>query len=81
MTDPTDSLEAALIEMIVAEITYGQPIEVETDLLLSELVDSLGVVRIVTWLEERLETEIDPTDVVIENFQSVAQMVRYINER
>jgi acyl carrier protein len=81
VTDPTDSLEAALIEMIVAEITYGQPIEVETDLLLSELVDSLGVVRIVTWLEERLETEIDPTDVVIENFQSVAQMVRYINER
>ena len=81
MTDPTDSLEAALIETIVAEITYGQPIEVETDLLLSELVDSLGVVRIVTWLEERLETEIDPTDVVIENFQSVAQMVRYINER
>ncbi len=81
MTDPTDALEAALIEMIVAEITYGQPIEVETDLLLSELVDSLGVVRIVTWLEERLETEIDPTDVVIENFQSVARMVRYINAR
>ena len=57
------------------------PVEPETDLLLTGLVDSIGVVRIVTWLEDHLEIEIDPVDVVLENFQTVALMVDYVQRR
>jgi len=76
-----DDLATELTEMIQTEITFGQPVEPDTDLLLTGLVDSLGVIRIVTWMEDHLEIEIDPVDVVLENFQTVALMVDYARRR
>lgn len=80
-TDRLDDLPTALEEMLQTEITYGQPVAQDTDLLLTGLVDSVGVVRIVTWMEDHLEIEIDPVDVVLENFQTVALMVAYARRR
>lgn len=80
-TDRLDGLLVALTAMIVDEITYGEPVEPETDLLLTGLVDSIGVIRIVIWLEGHLEIEIDPVDVVVENFQTVRLIVEYAGRR
>ena len=80
-TDRMDDLESDLIEMIEAEVTPGRTVEPDTDLLLTGLVSSIAVVRIVSWLEEYLEIEIDPVDVVLENFQTVALMVAYARRR
>jgi acyl carrier protein len=80
-TDRLNGLSAELIEMIQAEITFGEPVGPDTDLLLTGLVDSIGVVRIVTWMEDHLDIEIDPVDVVLENFQTVALMVDYAQRR
>ena len=74
-------LTAELIEMIMSDITFGQPLDADTDLLLTGLVDSIGVIRIVSWLEDRLAIEIDPVDVVLENFQTVGLMVDYVGRR
>ena len=72
-----------LIQMIGAEVSLDPTHEItlETDLLLTGLVDSLGVVRIVGWIEDELGIEVDPLDVVLDNFQSVGQMVAYIERR
>jgi acyl carrier protein len=80
-TERLDGLADDLTDMISSEITFGEPVGPDTDLLLTGLVDSIGVVRIVTWLEDHLEIEIDPVDVVIENFQTVALMVDYVQRR
>lgn len=79
--DRLDGLAAELIEMIQTEITYGEPVGPDADLLLTGLVDSIGVVRIVTWMEDHLDIEIDPVDVVLENFQTVALMVAFAQRR
>ena len=81
MPTDLDGLEPRLIEMIVRDITFGTPIDAATDLLLTALVDSVGVVRIVAWLEDELGIEIDPTDVLLENFQTVEQMMAYLSRR
>ena len=72
-----------LIAFIEGEVATHdeEPIEPGTDLLLTGLVDSLGVVLIVDWMEERLGISIDPADVVLENFQMVRQMVEYAQRR
>jgi acyl carrier protein len=72
-----------LISFIEGEVAThdDEPIELDTDLLLTGLVDSLGVVLIVDWMEERLGISIDPADVVLENFQMVRQMVEYAQRR
>lgn len=79
--DRLAGLESELIAMITEEITFGEEVRPDTDLLLTGLVDSIGVVRIVAWMEEYLDTEIDPVDVVLENFQTVARMVDYAGRR
>jgi acyl carrier protein len=78
-----DELAAALLAMINAEVSLDPAEEVvaDTDLLLTGLVDSLGVVQIVAWLEDRLGIEIDPSDVVLENFQTVELMLAFVTTR
>lgn len=73
--------EQRLIEMIMEEITYGDDVRPETDLLLTGLVDSISIIRIVVWIEEYLDITIDPGDVVLDDFQTVARMVAYANRR
>ena len=76
-------MTAGLLHMITSEVSLDPsfPIDEDTDLLLTALVDSLGVVQIVGWLEDTLSIEIEPTDVVLENFQTVRQMLAYIDRR
>lgn len=70
-----------LLKLINSEITVDPTTLVEggTDLLLTGLVDSMGVVEIVGWMEERLGVQIDPIDVVLENFQTVDLMVAFVD--
>lgn len=88
MTSPPTSLPDAatfageLIEFIEAEVaTYDDAIAPDTDLLLTGLVDSLGVVMVSTWIQDTLSITIDPGDIVLEHFQTVAQMVDYVVSR
>ena len=69
-----------LLRMINAEVSFDPSEEItpETDLLLTGLVDSLGVVQIVAWMEDRLGIEIEPVDVVLENFQTVDRMLAFV---
>jgi len=53
----------------------------DTDLLLSGLVDSLGVIRITQWIEDELEVDVPPGDVTLENFQTVDRIVEYLSGR
>ena len=59
----------------------GVDVAIDTDLVMSGLVDSLGVVMIVEDLEQRLGIRIDPVDVVIEHFSSVSVMLDYLDRR
>lgn len=68
-----------LLRLINDEITLdpSTPVEGGTDLLATGLVDSLGIVEVVAWIEETIGVEIDPTDVVRTNFQTVDLMVAF----
>jgi len=76
------SQSEALIRFIQDEIVVDDiDVEANTDLLLSGAVDSLGVIRITHWMEEATGMSVDPGDVTLENFQSVAKMVAYLDSR
>lgn len=69
----------ALGSFIESDVSDGsEPVVGDTDLLLTGLVDSLGVVMIVEWIEARLGMVIDPGDVVLEHFQTVDAMVAFL---
>ncbi len=53
-------------------------IEVDEDLLLSGRLDSLGVLRLVAHLQESMDVEIPPEDIVLEHFGSLRRMEAYL---
>ena len=75
------TIELELLDYVNAHVSLdpSEPVIGETDLLLTGLVDSLGVIRIVQWLEERLGVTIDPADVILDNFQTVDQMLAFVS--
>lgn len=70
-----------LLKMINNEVSLDPSVTIvaDTDLLLTGLVDSLGVVDVVAWLEDRLDVVIDPIDIVLENFQTVELMLSFVD--
>lgn len=82
MTEQTtdrDAFVAELIAMIERDVTLlpDDPIERDTELLLDGFVDSLGVMQIVAWLEDRLGRRIEPSDIVYENFRTVDEIATF----
>lgn len=73
-----------LIEFIMEELLYGQsdePVEPDTNLLLTGLVDSLGIMRLTLHVEETLGFQVPPEDITIENFLTVSDMTRYLEAK
>lgn len=79
---PTSTFTDDLVAFIDRDVSAGhEPVLADTDLVMTGLVDSLGVVLIVEWIENRLGIRIDPADVVIEHFDTVQSMVGYLRSR
>jgi acyl carrier protein len=45
------------------------------------VLDSIGVLSLVTWLEQEFDIVVDDEDVIPENIDGVARLVRYIQAK
>lgn len=71
-------------DFILHELLNGEQadeLEFDTNLLVSGLVDSLGIVRLIAYLDEKLGVKVPPEDVTIENFISIEVMSAYLATR
>jgi len=66
---------------IADSLLSGANIANEEDLLLSGLLDSLSVMRLVRHLETEFSVKVDPTELVIENFTSVDTITTYLESK
>ena len=76
-------MEEKIIQFIETEILIEQGVKIESqdDLLEDGLIDSLGVMRLITYLESEFGVKVPPQDMVIENFITVEAMVNYIDSK
>lgn len=67
-------------EFIVTELLTSAATQLADDdeLLVSGLVDSIGALRLVAFIEERYSVKVPPADITIENFSSISTMVDYL---
>lgn len=56
-------------------------VSADDDLLTSGLLDSLGIMRLVWFIEQEFVVEVPAEDVTIENFQTVSKIVAYLERR
>ena len=52
----------------------------DSDLLLSGMIDSIGLIRLIAFLEEQYGVQVPPEEVTIDRFRSISAMVRYLTE-
>ncbi len=75
-----DVLVRYISRELLNEAEVRQGLE-EVDLLMSGMVDSLGVTSLIFFIEQEFGVEIPPEDVTIENFQSVLAIEAYLRRR
>lgn len=74
MTVSNSEIQAFLSERLLD----GREVATDEDLLLSGLLDSLGVMTLVSYLETKLDCQISAQDVTIENFTSVETISSFL---
>jgi len=73
----------AVLEKFVSEELLNNTASVtQNDNLLADgLVDSLGMMRFIRFIEDTYDLEIPPEDVIIENFRTIGAIVSYLDRR
>lgn len=72
-----------LVQYILNDLSAGgdlTEISEDDDLLGDELIDSMGIMRLVSFIEKEYSVTIPPEDVRIENFMNVKAIARYVEQ-
>lgn len=70
-----------IIKYIIENLHGGNAdleIAPEDDLLGSGLVESMGMMKLIQFIEDEFEIKVAAQDMTIENFMTVGDMVKYI---
>jgi methoxymalonate biosynthesis acyl carrier protein len=73
-----------LIEFIKSDLARGKlagQLECTDDLIESEILDSLGIMKLILFLEENYSVKISDDDLTLENFSSVLTINSLIEKK
>lgn len=75
-----DTIESQLKVFITRDLLFDESRELAEDdeLLLDGIIDSLGAIRLVGFVESTWNVSIPPQDVTVENFGTVGQIASYV---
>ena len=83
MPDRTEVVEA-LTDFIVKEVASRPPegtVAPDFPIIENGLVDSLGLFKLISFIEERYPVRIKPEEILFENFATIGAIVRMIEAR
>lgn len=78
-----DNLELSIKEFIAKNILFndkGFPYSDEASFLSEGVIDSIGVMELVSFVSDRFKMEVDPQDITPANFDSVRRLADYIRK-
>lgn len=77
MTEP-------ILKFISSDLLSGQldsELTATDDLLEGGLIDSMGIMRLIAFLEEEFNTKIPPQDMIIDHFITVEAICNYLQSK
>jgi acyl carrier protein len=83
-TNDQASIESVIKEFILAQFLPGEDPAALTDatpLVTTGLIDSIGTLKLVTFLEERFRITVKAHEIDVENFNTVTDMTRLIRAK
>lgn len=63
------------------DVDMDEDLDSETDLLGSGILDSLGMVQLIAFVEKEFDVNVEPEDMVIENFMDINCICNYISSK
>jgi acyl carrier protein len=82
MVDQTTDARDRIKRFIEQEVLLGEVSKIQNDTpLLTGMIDSFGLMQLVSFLEEEFGIEIDPRDMTPEHFGTVNHMVMLVRQR
>ena len=76
----SQDIERFLLAEVAAD--FGkQSIDPAADLIEQRIIDSLAILKLVTFLEESCGIKVMDEDIVPENFQSLNSLVRFVEQK
>ncbi len=79
MIDHTNTIKDFIIEEFMPDVPVEQ-LETDYDLLAGGVIDSLGVLRVLVWLEDTFQIPLDDAEIVPESFRSVEAISAFIED-
>ncbi|RPI29146.1 MAG: acyl carrier protein [Acidobacteria bacterium] len=76
-----DTVAREITEFIQTEFAATTTIDHDTPLITQGIVDSIGVLRLVRFLEDRFQVNVQAQDLVLQNFRSVTAMLDLVINR
>ncbi len=74
------SLEKFLLSDIASDLGK-KTLDPDENLLEQSIIDSLGILKLVTFLEEAFGIQVIDEDIVPENFQSLNSMASFVEQK
>ena len=84
MTKNSSEIEALIKKFIAENILFsekGFQYGNDVSFLAEGIVDSIGVMELVTYVGETFKVTVDPQEVTPENFDSVSRLVNYVQRK
>ena len=72
-----------LEKFLITEVAYNfnkNKLEPEEDLLKSGIIDSLAIIKLVSFIEETFKIRIAEEDLIPENFQNIKSIAEYVEQ-
>ena len=78
--DETPKVKQFIVEEFMPDVSVEE-LDAEFDLLTGGVVDSLGLLKVVAWLEAEYDIGVDESELGPESFRTVAAINQYIVEQ
>ena len=74
--------KSAIKNYIQTEILHGRNVSLkeDEDLLSAGIIDSLSILKLVAFVEERFNISVPDEDVVFDNFSSINALAEYLQQ-
>ena len=83
-SDSPTEIEPRIREFIARNLLFNEnefPCQDEGSFLRAGIIDSLGVIELVTFVEREFTLEVRPAEVTPENFDSVSRLATFIRRK
>ncbi len=78
MTD--EALTDEIYVYIKKELNHSNDFDISTNIVKKGIVDSLGVLELISFLEKRYRVEIAFEDITQDNFHNIGAIARYVKK-